>query len=47
VPIGEIELWLIESELITATFETNVEFWVSRMNMRLKELAASVEKASK
>jgi hypothetical protein len=47
VPIGEIQLSLIESELITATFEANLEFWVSSMNMRLKELAASVEKASK
>jgi hypothetical protein len=47
VPIGEIRLSLIESELITAAFQANLEFWVSSMNMRLRELAASVEKASK
>jgi hypothetical protein len=36
------QLSLFESELITATFQTNLEFWVSSMNMRLKELAATV-----
>ncbi|WP_027583980.1 hypothetical protein [Bradyrhizobium sp. Ai1a-2] len=38
-----IELSNFESALIVATLETNIEFWAQQMNMRLKELAASIE----